>query len=147
MLSDLGNKSVKIGWLDKEKYPPNEERNRKGGEYVAAVAYWLNKGTPRIPARPFFSEAIELNEAVIKQLITSMTRKVLAGEISAEEALGQVGLFIEGEVIKNIRSQKYASLNEDYFNWKKKFHADPQMLIDTSLMWKSVVSRVQQGIE
>lgn len=134
-------KSIQTGWFENSKYTPDKERNRKGGEYVAAVAYWLNKGSENMPARPFFSEAVA-DHSYIKALIKAAMLQVAQGNMTMDVALGQVGLAIEAKIIENIKSQKYAGLSEDYEEWKRKFHKSPQILIDTGQLWQQVTSRV-----
>lgn len=143
VMNDMSKKCVKVGWFETSRYPDDERRGRKGGQYVAAVAYWLNKGTPSVVARPFFDEAIYLNESQIKSVARGLMSKALAGQMSADEAMGQIGLYIEGLILRNIKSQKYADLSDDYKAWKKKFHADPQILIDTGLLWQTLISKVE----
>jgi hypothetical protein len=142
-MSDMAKMSVKTGWFETSRYPDDEKRNRTGGTFVAAVAYWLNKGTPTMVARPFFSDAIYMNENRIKDVARKLMSKVLAGQLSPDEAMGQIGLFIERLIIENIKSQRYAGLTDEYMEWKKKFHSEPQILIDTGLLWQTVISKVE----
>jgi len=143
-LDEMSRKVVKTGWFETARYPADEKRGRAGGEYIAAVAYWLNKGTPNMPARPFVSDAIGMNENQIKALARKLMSRVLNGDMTTDEAMGQIGLYIEGLIIKNIKSQRYAALSEDYRKWKSKFHNEPQILIDTGLLWQTVTSRVEE---
>lgn len=141
-IRETAAKSVEVGWFPTARYPADEARGREGGEYVAQIAFWLNNGTSSMAARPFFSEAIYLNENEIKTFAASRIMRVARGEMTPDEAMGQIGLFIEGLIIDNIKSQKYAALSQEYYNWKKKFHKEPQILIDTGLLWQSVTSKV-----
>lgn len=136
------SKQVEVGWFPTARYPSDTARGREGGEYVAQIAFWLNNGTSTMVARPFFSEAIYLNESEIKAFAASRILKVSRNEMDIDTAMGQIGLFIEGLIIDNIKSQKYAALSKEYYNWKKKFHKEPQILIDTGLLWQSVTSKV-----
>lgn len=141
-MREMQGYSVQVGWLDGAKYPPDAKRHRKGGTPIAMVAYWLNNGTPHMPARPFFSEAVAANQTAIKNMIKNAAMAVFNGQMTAEQALGQVGLFLESKIIENIKSQKYAALSEDYFKWKQQFHNSPQTLIDTAAMWQDVMNKV-----
>lgn len=142
-LKDLGSKAVHTGWFDTDKYPPDTARGRKGGMPVAQVAFWLNGGFGATPARPFFTEAVTTNEGEIRELVRRLHKGVINGSMTADSALGVLGQYIEGKIIDNIKSQKYAGLSESYKTWKKRFHSDPQVLIDTSLMWQSCMSKVE----
>lgn len=142
MLKELNGKCVDTGWFETARYPSDERRGRKGGEYVAEVAYWLNTGTPRMVARPFFSEAVYGNENEIRAFAKKQIAKVIEGKLDIDAALGQIGLLIEGFVLYNIKSQRYAKLSDDYYDWKKQFHENPQILIDTGLLWQSLISKV-----
>ena len=144
-MDEMSRKVVKVGWFETARYPADEKRGRAGGEYVAAVAYWLNKGTPHMPARPFVSDAIMTNEQNVKTLARKLMSKVLNGELSTDEAMGQIGLYIEGLIIRNIKSKNYEALSEDYRRWKMKFHNEPQILIDTGLLWQTLTSRVEEN--
>ena len=45
-----------------------------GGQTVAEVATWNEKGTNRIPSRPFFSTALTENKEKIKELVAEAIR-------------------------------------------------------------------------
>ena len=143
ILGELSKKVTKVGWFPTDIYPPDAGRNRKGGTPVAQVAFWLNGGTGNMPARPFFTEAYTLNQVAIRDLMVRLVKLCLAGGCTPDEAMRQVGLFLEGAVIRNIKSQKYEKLNEEYAKWKEKYHTSPQMLIDTNLLWSSLKSVVE----
>ncbi len=143
-LKGLAGKQVEIGWFETDRYPADPDRKRKGGQHVSAVAYWLDNGTARIPARPFFKVTFIENQEGAKKLIINNTASYLAETFSGgpDAVLGQVGLYFERLIIKKIKSQQFAPLSKPYYRWKEKFHASPQILIDTGHLWKTLTSRV-----
>lgn len=145
LLASLDKKTVSTGWFETDRYEADPARNRKGGMPVALVAFWLDNGTTNMPARPFFREAVASSLSEIKQLIKRNVGLVSQDKMTPDEALMQVGLFLEGKIIDNIKSQRFAPLSERHLEWKKQFHSNPQMLIDTGKLWQSLKSKVEEA--
>ena len=71
---------VKVGVLDNSAYPD--------GTPVAAVAFWNEYGTKKIPPRPFFRSTIEAQRSAWVEL----TKKGIKAGYSLDHVLGLVGL-------------------------------------------------------
>jgi hypothetical protein len=91
-----------------------------------------------IPPRPFMRLAARNFMTKRLGLQKRITDKVMKGEISAAQALGQIGLALENEVIKSIKDGKWTPNAPSTI--KRKGFDKP--LIETGLMWKSVSSKV-----
>ncbi|QRE00520.1 hypothetical protein [Burkholderia phage BCSR129] len=153
-LQSAENVQVDIGWFETEVYPPNEERNRKGGIPIAQVAYWNEFGNSRIPSRPFMRKAAADGRPKVAALAAKLSPAVLSGQMTIEQALKQIGLLMEGEVVDSIKGGGWKEnskitvegsppdKNGKQFIKGKGFN---KPLIDTSLMFQKVASKVSKG--
>ena len=137
-LKRLEGKSVETGWFESDRYD--------NGDQVAYIARIVNFGcvvdTGKmrivIPARPFMNKAYESFVQKRRKLESGIAKKLISGSISPDQALEQIGLFIEGEIVKSIRDGEWQP-NADSTIAKKGFD---KPLIDTSHMWKTVNSKI-----
>jgi hypothetical protein len=91
-----------------------------------------------IPARPFMRWAASQFMSVRRPIQKKITNNVMNGKITAEQALGQIGMALEGEIVKSIRNGNWAP-NAPSTIARKGFD---KPLIESSLMWQSVSSKV-----
>jgi len=103
------------------------------GEHKVSAAY-----TIVIPARPFMRYAWSNFNKDRTTIQVKIAKKLIRGEITPDQALGQIGLALEGYIAKSIRGGPWAP-NAASTVAKKGFD---KPLIDTGHMWKTVSSKV-----
>lgn len=121
-----GKHTLEIGFFKGATYP--------SGQSVASVASYQEYGTLRIPARPFFRQAVAKNN---KKWLE--TFKAHALQTAETKALAIVGEIAKGDVqqsITNLRTPPNAPSTI-----KAKGSTNP--LIDTGLMRRSVTYKVK----
>src|SRR5882724_2875998 len=95
-------KKVKVGILaDSEKGAETEE----GGDLtVAEIAAIMEYGTrePHTPARSFVRSTFDEKREELAKLAGTLIVKVLAGDLSAEQALGVLGGTLAGDIKKKV---------------------------------------------
>jgi hypothetical protein len=160
-LQKLGQLKVQVGWFESNRYPNGEEakpetkaeaKERKTtgrgnqGIPVAQVAYWNEYGTVTSPARPFMRLADYLVQRSMLEVKDKLIQKMSRGQLTPEQVMGQFGLFVEAAIVDSIKNGGWAANSPVTVNGSangfikgKGFNAP---LIDTGLMWKSVVSKV-----
>lgn len=103
------------------------------GSFNTTGAHAIN-----IPARPFMRLAytnFQLNAAKMQATVIG---KVVNGQITAKQALGQIGMELENQIVKSIKTGNWAP-NAPSTIRKKGFD---KPLIETAHMWQSVNSKV-----
>ncbi|QOV06236.1 hypothetical protein CPT_Maja_016 [Burkholderia phage Maja] len=91
-----------------------------------------------IPARPFMRLAwATFNKDKVK-IQAKIARQLLDRSINAEQALGQIGLALEGCIVKSIKSGPWAANSPATIRAK----GFDKPLIDTAHMWQTVSSKV-----
>lgn len=145
-LEALKGWSVEAGWFESARYPA--AKGKSVGVSVAQVArinefgavIKRGKATIVIPPRPFMRGAY----ANIKQKMPEVQKKIasqlMAGKIKPEQALKQIGLFMEGEIVLSIKNGGWVK-NAPSTAKRKGFNTP---LIHTGHMWQSVVSKVSE---
>ena len=112
---------------------------------LALIAMWNDFGTKngRIPSRRFFRDGIDLHIDKINQMGKRMVEKISKGEISTEDALDVMGLFVETKIKENIdNSRSLYKKNADLtIELKKSDHP----LIDTGQLKESVQHIVEMS--
>ena len=96
MLADLEKKEVRVGFFENSKYPD--------GTPIAYVAAIQEFGYGPIPPRPFMRPAEEANKAKWLKGIAAGVRGVIAGQVTLDHALEQVGMVAAGDVRKAIKA-------------------------------------------
>jgi hypothetical protein len=95
-LEQLAGVQSKVGWFESAVYP--------GGRPVAAVAAGNELGIPgrSIPARPFFRPTAAEKSKEWAEHAASLANRVLAGKMSAFEAMDTLAGLAEDDVLKTI---------------------------------------------
>lgn len=109
--------------------------------YYAAVneaGYKDETGKTVIPSRPFIRSWIDSNENQILAVMQSVFRRVLTGQLSAEEAMKLIGEFVQSGIKKNITQGSFEKNADSTI--KKKGSSRP--LIDTGTMRNAIRYRV-----
>ncbi|ABL96843.1 hypothetical protein BcepF1.112 [Burkholderia phage BcepF1] len=91
-----------------------------------------------IPARPFMRLAwATFNKDKVK-IQAQIARQLLDGTINPEQALAQIGLALEGCIVRSIKSGPWAANSPATIRAK----GFDKPLIDTAHMWQTVSSKV-----
>jgi phage gpG-like protein len=91
-----------------------------------------------IPARPFMRLAWKNFSVNASKLQAKIASGIVNRKITAEQGLAQIGMELENQIVKSIRDGGWAP-NAPSTVVKKGFD---KPLIESSLMWKSVTSKV-----
>lgn len=156
-LKGIEGKKVEAGWFESDIYPAGGTRGKAGatggeqGIPVARVARILEFGasikrqsssgkeyTINIPARPFMRYAWSQFSNSRVEIQAKIAHKLVQGKITPDQALGQIGLAIEGHIARSIKTGPWAP-NAPVTVRIKGFD---KPLIDTGHMWKTVSSKV-----
>ena len=113
-----------------------EGKKEEDGTPVAMVAAVHEYGSPSqgIPERPFLRVAVQKNRIKYVRLNRINLVKMLRGQATVEQALGQLGEMAKGDVQTEIRSGDFAPLKPATI--KRKGSSRP--LIDTGQMVQSI---------
>lgn len=143
-LKSMKAKKVEAGWFESDRY--GATKGSSVGVPVAKIArinefgatIVRGKTTIIIPSRPFMRGAWLKFSNERKLVQGKIARQMIKKQITAEVALNQIGILLEGYIVKSIRDggwQKNAKSTE-----RKKGFNTP--LIESSHMWKTVNSKV-----
>lgn len=112
------------------------ETYRLGGTSVAMIAAVHEFGSPSqgIPERPVYRVFVKKNRAKYVRLNRINLVKMLRGQMTAEQALGQLGEMAKGDVQTEIRSGVFEPLKEA----TKKRKGSSKPLIDTGQYIQSI---------
>jgi hypothetical protein len=151
-LKQLKGHSVEAGWFESARYKAG--RNSKGKpipdkqigtsiSYVMRVQEFgatIKRGnaTIVIPARPFMRLAYKKFLEQRKVIQKKIARQLVRGEIKPEQALGQIGLVLEGCIVDSIKNGGWEG-NAASTIAKKGFD---KPLIDSAQAWQAVASKV-----
>lgn len=113
-----------------------EGKREEDGTPVAMIAAVHEFGSPSqgIPERPFLRAAVQRNRQKYVRLNRINLVKMLRGQATVEQALGQLGEMAKGDVQTEIRSGDFAPLKPATI--KRKGSSRP--LIDTGQMVQSI---------
>ena len=113
-----------------------EGKREEDGTPVAMIAAVHEFGSPSqgIPERPFLRVAVQRNRQKYVRLNRINLVKMLRGQATVEQALGQLGEMAKGDVQTEIRSGVFAPLKEA----TKKRKGSDKPLIDTGQMVQSI---------
>ena len=113
-----------------------EGKREEDGTPVAMIAAVHEFGSPSqgIPERPFLRVAVQRNRQKYVRLNRINLVKMLRGQATVEQALGQLGEMAKGDVQTEIRSGEFTPLKEATI--KRKGSSRP--LIDTGQMVQSI---------
>ena len=143
-LKKIEGKKVQAGWFESDRYGASGDKNV--GESVARIARIQEFGATItrensviiIPARPFMRGAWTKFSSIKQEVQFKIASKIVAGELTAEQGLAQIGMSIEGCIVKSIKNGGWVK-NADATIAAKGFD---KPLIDTGHMWKTVNSKV-----
>lgn len=136
LIDKIASKKLEVGFFEHSRY--------KDGTPVAGVASVQEFGSVanRIPPRPFFNPAIEGNEKKYTKLMAKNFERVIEGNLTTEQALGQLGEFAKGDIQQSIRAVDSPPLSERTLAARarknSKGKASTKPLVDTGLMIQSV---------
>lgn len=94
------------GWFEKSAYPD--------GRPVAAVAAGNEFGiaSRSIPPRPFMRPTVAEKKSQWRQVAAGLAKRVLAGQMTAYDAMDTLGGVIEGDISKTIASVTQPPLSQ-----------------------------------
>lgn len=103
---------------------------------VAQLARVHEFGAPSvgIPERPFMRQSLQNNRPKYLRLNRQNLRQMVAGDMSAEQALGQLGAMAQGDIQREIVNGEFAPLKPETI--RRKGSSKP--LIDSGQMRQSV---------
>ena len=130
------NGTVEAGFFETSRYSSKDKS--KDGLPLAQVARWNEFGAANRPARPFMRLAATNFSSDRKGIQYRISNRILHGQITAEQALGQIGLAMEAAIVDSIKNGNWPR-NAPYTIAKKGFDSP---LIDTAQMWQGVASKV-----
>lgn len=135
-LRDLDGHKIKVGWGEQAKYDE--------GTPAAGIAAVQEFGSPSlgIPPRPFIRPTIEQIQKDMPDLAKKLTNAVISGKITANQALNQLGLKIEGDLRKNISLATDPPLSPVTIAIRGFKNKNPDATIN-----RTFVNKVRQAIE
>ena len=139
MLAELEKKEIRVGFFENSKYTD--------GTPIAYVAAIQEFGYGPIPPRPFMRPAEEENKGKWLKGIAAGVRGVIAGNVTLDHALEQVGMVAAGDVRKAIKAVTAPPLAEStvrarHRRKKGKKAVSRKPLVDTGQMLQAVNSAV-----
>ena len=139
MLAELEKKEIRVGFFENSKYTD--------GTPIAYVAAIQEFGYGPIPPRPFMRPAEEANKGKWLKGIAAGVRGVIAGNVTLDHALEQVGMVAAGDVRKAIKAVTAPPLAESTVRARQrrkkgKKAVSTKPLVDTSQMLQAVTSAV-----
>lgn len=139
MLAELDKKEIRVGFFENSKYPD--------GTPIAYVAAIQEFGYGPIPPRPFMRPAEEANKGKWLKGIAAGVRGVIAGNVTLDHALEQVGMVAAGDVRKAIKAVTAPPLAESTVRARQsrkkgKKAVSRKPLVDTGQMLQAVNSAV-----
>jgi hypothetical protein len=151
-LKQLKGQSVEAGWFESARYKAGKGGNGKpipdkqvgtSISYIMRVQEFgatIKRGnvTIVIPARPFMRLAYQDFLKKRKTIQTKIAKQLVRGEIKPEQALGQIGLALEGCIVKSIKNGGWEA-NAASTIANKGFD---KPLIDSAQAWQAVASKV-----
>lgn len=153
-LSELKGKSVEAGWLETARYKAGKKGNgepipdKQVGQPIAKImriqefGATIKRGdkTITIPARPAMRLAWSNFGKKRKSIQKKIAGDLVRGKIKPVQAMGQIGLALEGEIVNAIKNGGWTPNAESTI--KKKGFDKP--LIDSAQAWQAVTSKVNE---
>lgn len=95
-IKDIDGAQTRVGWFESAVY--------EGGRPVAAVAAGNELGIPSrsIPARPFMRPTVMDKQSAWANVAAGAAKQVMAGKITAHDAMDLIGLVAESDVAETI---------------------------------------------
>lgn len=131
----IGERVVKIG------FP--QGKTEADGTPVALIAATHEFGSPErgIPERSFLRSGMRENQEKYVRLNKVNLVRILRGQLTSDQALGQLGEMAKGDVQQKIRSGDFAPLKQATMDRK----GSSKPLIDTGQMVQSVSCELGEG--
>lgn len=135
-LAELNGIEGKTGWFETAQYP--------GGKPVAYIATIQEFGTDRIPPRPFMRPAVAEHGAKWIDTLRGAAAQVVAGNMSASDAMEITTLQAAGDVAKAIVAVTSPPLAPATLaNRARRGNKSSKPLEDTKQMLQSVTGKVE----
>ncbi|AUX72751.1 hypothetical protein [Erwinia pyrifoliae] len=138
---ELNKKQLQIGFFEHGKYPD--------GTPIAYVAAIQELGHPAggIPPRPFLRPAMAENAAGYKKLISQAVNAAVAGSITLNDGLNQIGTKAAGDVQNAIRTLTTPPLHTSTIRGRARRHSKGRALskplVDSGQMLQTVTYAVE----
>lgn len=153
-LEALKDETVEAGWLETARYKSGTKGNgdpipdKQVGQPIAKIMRVQEFGAVikrgdtviTIPARPFMRLAWSNFNKKRKFIQSAIAKDLVRGKIKPEQALAQIGLAMEGEIVDSLQNGGWEK-NADSTIAKKGFD---KPLIDSSQAWQAVTSKVNK---
>ncbi len=111
-------KALRVGFLEDALYPD--------GTSVAMVAALQNFGTAKIPARPFFTNAVSNGAPGWGE---AFTRALVAQDYDIKKALISLGMRIKGQIQMAIQELDEPALSAITLMLREMKHKDPSLVV------------------
>ncbi len=129
-LKELNKKALRVGIFENAKY--------QNGDSVAQVASDNEFGTLKIPARPFFTPAVNQNGQKWLSVMTKEIDKSIRNDSDINVGLNRVGLLAQGDIQKSLVAVTSPALAPATI--AKKGSSKP--LVDTGILLSSITYAV-----
>lgn len=148
-LKSMKNMKVEAGWFESARYKAGKDvPENQVGMSIAYVARINEFGatiqrdgyTIVIPPRDFMRQAYSAILRKRDQIQGKVCRQLIDGDITAAQMFGQIGLFMEGEIVNSIKRGSFPA-NAPSTEKRKGFN---RPLINTGQMWQTVASKVSE---
>jgi hypothetical protein len=110
---------------------------------AAAVEFGHTRRHPDQPERPFLRQGITQNSQTFSRLNAINLRKVVAGTMDTQTALGQLGVVGVGKVQAQMRSGEFAPNRPSTLAQKARKHYGTQPTIASRQLVKSITYQIE----
>lgn len=142
MLKEIDGMQVEAGWFESAKYGTSTKGSgvspKQVGESIAVNARRQEFGTATMPARPFMRMAAMQFSRKRTDIQMRISKRLLAGQIDAKQAVAQIGMAMEGEIVDSIKNGKWTPNAPSTIRAK----GFDKPLVDTAQMFQTVTSKV-----
>lgn len=140
----VGERIVRVGFPQGPNHVEKEgETYAPGSTPVAMIAAVHEFGSPEqgIPERPFMRSSMRANAQKYVRLNKINLVRILRGQLTTEQALGQLGEMAKGDVQDTLRNGDFAPLKQSTIDRK----GSSKPLIDTGQLRQSVTYELGEG--
>jgi hypothetical protein len=137
-LKELASFQTKVGWFEDSKY--------ENGTPVAYVAAIQELGFPagKIPPRPFMRPTVIEQKNAWSEATKVVAARVLAGKMTAQQAMDTLGGIAEGDVLKKIKSITTPPLKPSTLRARRaRGNNSTKPLVDTTLMVDTLTHKTE----
>lgn len=136
-MKQLDGMAIETGFFDTARYPDGTTVAQVAHDNEVGVRANKKSGEKGQPPRPFMRYANMVGTRELGPVLNSVITKVAQGSLTADEAMGRIGLHFEGAIVDSIKNGKWIPNGRETIE-RKGFD---KPLIDTGAMWQSVASR------